>query len=473
MSALAGRVDRGGLVNIAALGAASVLGALAALNAIFALAVVAAVLATAFILRHRRYFAPLLIVSVFFGAVSVGGAPIARLIGPIALPVAIIVGVRRGGFDLRGTSLPYWIAAYATLAFASLYWTTSAGGTVGLLFSLALAITYALAIAALTRTRKDLRLALTAFPVAAIGLFGLGAMTYVAGGAVAMQNVIGDRNFAAAFLTIALPASAIFMIAPLRGWERPLGTFATLACVIGIVSTGSQGGMLSLLGVGLLGMVFGPRPHMRRLVAPALVLLVPLVIALVVVILASGGYGKSSSGGVKSEIERASVDRLNLWRGAMNAYRHNPVTGIGYGAYAEHSAQWMLETPGVNLKLYNLPEHAQEAHNTYIDQLSELGPLGLALFVGMIGSCLLALARTLRRARLGGDAELEQLALALILAIAGFAIASFFLSVATNRGWWVIFGLTAAIVRLAYDERLASLSGSDRIDLSGREILTR
>lgn len=460
-------------LNIAVVGAALALGALAIVSPPAALALPAALAAAWALAVHPRLFVPLMIASVFFGALAVGGLPVGRLVGPIALPVAMVAIVRRGGVELRGSALPFWIAAYSAFAFASLYWTKHSGGTVGMLISLALAIVYALAIAVLTRTREDLRYALVAFTVAAIGLFGLGFLA-VAGGADAETTLalIGDRNFAAAFLMVGLPPSLVLFFAPARPWERPVGAIGAVCAVLGIVGTGSQGGMLALLCVLLAGALIGPRPRLRRKLAPILVPAVPLALALTLTILASGGQGTEGAD-LRSSIERSSVDRLNLWRGAMTAYRERPLTGIGYGAYAEYSAHYMLETPGVNLRLYNLPEKPQEAHNTYVEGLAELGPLGLGLFLAMVVTCLLTLARLLGAARRRADREMERFALAMILSVTGFAVASFFLSVATNRGWWVIFGLTIAAARLDYDERRENNSGSDRAAVSGREIFTR
>lgn len=460
-------------MNIAAFGLALAAGALAAVKAPLALVLVLVMAVAAALYLHPRAFVPLLIASVYFGAVAVGGIPLARLVGPIALPVAVIAGIRHNGFDLRGTRLPFWIAGYTALALASIYWSQSIDGTYGLLFSLALAIVYMLAIVVLTRTRADLRLALAAFPAAAVVLFALGVVAFAIGDTPEnARTLIGDRNFAAAFMAISLPVSVILAIGPRHRWERPLGVVASVCAVVGIIKTGSQGGALALLGVTIIGAVIGPRPHLRRRIAPALVVALPLIVTLVVVILSAGGPNTSSDS-IKMSIERSSIDRLNLWRGALHAYRPHPLTGIGYGAYAEHSAQYMLDTPGVNLKLYNLPTHPQEAHNTYVEELTELGPLGLGLFTALIASCLMTLGKILRRARLERDVELEQFSLALILSIAGFAIASFFLSVATNRGWWVIFGLTIAAARIAYDERLAKRSGSERSAVNNGEIFTR
>jgi len=474
VTAFAERMRPGATLNIVVLGAAVTLGAVAAVKPAAAVALAFLGLGVATLVMLPWLFVPLMIASVYFGAITLGGFAAARIVGPIALPVALVAAVRQGGFGVRGTNLVYWIAAYCTLAFASLLWTEDQGGTVGLLFSLALAVIYTVAITALTRTRAHLRNAMAAFVVAGIALFAVFMFALAQyGDPIQAQADIGDRNFFAAFLSVSLAVAIALIRWPQANWERKLGIAGVVICGAGIVASQSQGGMLAMLTIAIVGAVLIPRPAARRRFALGYAAAVPLIVAGVIIVLGSGGYQSQAAGsGLTSSIETSAVDRLNLWRGAMNAYSHNPVTGIGFGAYANHSSEWMIETPGVNLRLYNLPDHPQEAHNSYIEALSELGPLGLVLFVGMIASCAWTLGRMLRAARLRGDSELEAFTVGMLLAISGFSVASFFLSIITNRMWWVIFGLTIAAARIAYDERLAraNSSGSERNAVTGGEI---
>lgn len=395
-------------------------------------------------------FVPVLIASVFFGAVSVGSLTLARIVGPIAFVVAVVHALRTDSFGLGQTTIHRWIAAYGLLAVASLYWTWDSPSTVGLLFSLLIAVAYMLAITGLTLTREDLRLALWTFPFAAIALAALGLVAFgMYGGAIAAQPLIGDRNFFAAFLVVAIPPSVAMFALTHDRRLRAVAVIAVAMSVAGVVISGSQGGAFALLGSAMLAALIVPPARLRRRTLPVLVVLIPVIIAAVVLILTAGGPDTAGAGGTQAAVKKASVDRVNLWRGAVHAYQLEPLTGIGYGAYAPHAAQLMLETPGVDLKNYNLPRHPQEAHNTYLESLAELGPLGLLLFAGMVGNAALVLARVLREARRRDDADFTAASLALLVSLFGFAIASFFLSVQTNRGWWVLVALAIASARIA------------------------
>lgn len=424
--------------------------------------------------RMPWLFVPLMIGSVFFGAVTVGGLGVARLIGPISLPVAVIAVARNGGLTVRGTSLPVWIAGFCLLAVASMYWSDSPGGTNGMLFSLALAIIYAVAIVALVENREQLRVALRSIPIASIALFFymLFAFGISAGDPLMAQEYTGDRNFLAMFLGVGAAASVPIAFHPYYSWDRKLAITGIVTGGIGVYLTQSQGGMLSLIAMGVVATLLVPRPKLRRRILPYFVVAVPILVAVIVLVLSSGSNVEGGSGGVVEGIRNSSVDRTNLWRGAYSAWEANPELGVGYGAYADASSQWMIETPGVNLQLYNLPDHSQEAHNTYIELLAELGPVGLAIFLGMVISALLAQARVLRASRRRGDSEFENTALALMLSIVVIAVASFFLSISTNRAWWVVFALTIVLTTLNQRERPGSNNGSERKRVIADEDLT-
>lgn len=461
-------------LNILAIAAMASLIVIAMVMPVAAFGLLALAVGGFVIWRMPWLFVPLMIGSVFFGAVTVGGFGVARLIGPISLPVAVIAVARNGGLTVKGTSMPVWIAGFCLIAVASMFWTDSPGGTNGMLFSLALAIIYAVAIVALVQDRRALRVAMRSIPIASIALFAytLFALGVSSGDPLMAQEFTGDRNFLAMFLATGAAVSVPIIFHPYYSWDRKMAITGAATGAIGVYLTDSQGGMLALIAMGVVATLLAPRPQTRRKLLPYYVIAAPILAAVIVIVLSSGSNIEGSSGGVIEGIRNSSVDRTNLWRGAYAAWEANPELGVGYGAYADASAQWMLETPGVNLQLYNLPDHSQEAHNTYVELLAELGPAGLTLFMGIVISALLAQARVLRSARSRGDNEFEKTALGLTLAIVAVGVASFFLSVSTNRVWWVVFALTIVLATLDQLERPGRSSGSERSRVNAEDDLT-
>ncbi|HEV7918555.1 MAG TPA: O-antigen ligase family protein [Solirubrobacterales bacterium] len=441
-------------VDLAALAAFAATIGLAVISLKFALAFVGLIAVAAGVLLYGRpaMVVPLLVFSVYFGALHFGALAIGRLVGPVALLATLLAAVHYRDLGIRGGPIHRWIAVYGTIAVASLYWTTDTSGTISLLVSLLLAVTFALAVTTLTRTRTDLKIAMTSIPLVGLALAATGIVAFFAyDSAIAAQPLIGDRNFFAAFLVVAAPPTAILAIHPRAAWHRPVAIFTLASIVIAVVASGSQGGMLSLMGIVVISAIVTPPAHIRRKSLPVMLIAAPLLIALFVTILSNGGGSNVSSTGTTSQrIEKSSIDRVNLWRGALHAYAKQPATGIGYGAYAPHSAEIMLDTPGVDLMRYNLPDHPQEAHNSYVEALAELGPLGLVAFLGMIGATGITQLRLVKWGRRHGDQQIADTGAALFVSLCGFAIASFFLSVATTRCWWLIFGLTIATAHMVW-----------------------
>jgi O-antigen ligase len=101
----------------------------------------------------------------------------------------------------------------------------------------------------------------------------------------------------------------------------------------------------------------------------------------------------ASSGELEGRLFSVSGNgRADYWRVALDAYRDDPVLGSGAGTYELH---WMRERPTA----FN----ARDAHSLYLETLSELGPVGLALILVALGAPLLAVGAA-RRTPLGSAA---------------------------------------------------------------------
>ena len=64
----------------------------------------------------------------------------------------------------------------------------------------------------------------------------------------------------------------------------------------------------------------------------------------------------------------------------------HPALGIGNGAFKPTMFQWVTQTSGVQIKFFSPPilVSGQPVHNAYLEILTELGPLGLAAFMGFL-----------------------------------------------------------------------------------------
>jgi O-antigen ligase len=220
-----------------------------------------------------------------------------------------------------------------------------------------------------------------------------------------------NRNHFAGYLVLAAPLAigfALEALARLRAaWARSrrglllLGEAEGLAfaraagavmlIVAGLVASRSRGGV-SAFALAALGMALAA-PGRRR----AALAMLPLV---------GLGVAWIGLGGVIQAFEMRGIQasRLDLWRDMLPMVAHFPALGVGWNAFATaypwYQTIWKTEWIG-------------EAHNDYLQALTDGGLVGFALVVALVA---LALRAALARAR---HAPLD---LGLFGALLGFAL---------------------------------------------------
>lgn len=444
--------------------AAAAIGLAAAIGTVVAVGLLVALVVAMLAALQPASIIAILSISIFLELVSLGGVSISRLVAPVALFI-VLVELIRGRASVRREAPLYWVIGYSIWAIASGLWTVSAGGTVYLLSSLAIALVYMFAFAALLNTRRQLETILYIFAFAALVVGGLTFLAFfglnlsgseLQGGR--SQGGTGDPSFFAAYQLVALPLVLTLAAHARTRWLRIGLSFAVLAIIASMLTSLSRGGFIALaVMVPLIlalpaSALFASRVQKRVLLA-----LVVLAGAVVVIsaptqiitrvdsIFAEQGSGNAQGSG-----------RVNLWRVAKHSIGEHPYLGIGYGSFRQVSNGLLLDTPGVDLTHYALRPDGAEAHNLYLGTAAELGFPGLVLYLGIMGSTALTLRRTAKRAFDVGEYFIGRVANALILSLLGWAIASIFISTETTRAFWIIVGLALALPKLLPEERPAS-----------------
>jgi O-antigen ligase len=246
-------------------------------------------------------------------------------------------------------------------------------------------------------------------------------------------NIYGNYLVLNAFLTLGAAkvlaedsaGHAVGGLAWLRR-RRSLLTIVVLpTLVLGMLSTGSRGSMLSF-AVGMVACVrlWFPRRMTFRLVMTA-VLGFALLGAGVRWFLKQHPY-------VLKRIERTGRDegnvdeRLKLWTAARAAFVERPVLGIGYG-----------EFPRYNEYKHDLP--GKVAHQMYLSVAAELGAVGFLAFVWLLLTGLWdsSRIRTPIRGAIAGCC---------FGALVAACVHGFFANVEQFRTLWIVFGLLAAVL---------------------------
>ena len=396
----------------------------------------------------------LLAASMFIEQASIGGATISRFIGVIALGLVVAEMARgRARLDIGPPLIA--VTAYAIWALASNLWTVSPEHTRHEVGSLAVSIAYMLAFATLLRSRRDLESAYLGLTVAAL-LSGVGGMaTYAITGPSRAEGLTGDPNFFAAYLVFAFPI-VLALSAESRTRGVRLLCLVTLVGIVGAVFTSlSRGGIVALALVSLLILIVPARSLFRSFsqkTAAAIVIGVGVAIALVV------SYSAISLR-VTSLVEGREASgsgRLNEWQAAWGSSQERPMLGLGFGAFPAVSNELVKREPGADLLRFDLRATGTAVHNLYLGSLAELGLVGVVLYLTVMVTTVVGLLRGARRAAARGDPGLARLLNSAVLGLAGWGVASVFLSSETSRPVWILAGIALALPHLLPPARAAA-----------------
>lgn len=283
--------------------------------------------------------------------------------------------------------LNYWngLAGLVAMGVPLLLWAATAARTI---LARALA-TAALPIAALTIVLTLSRAGAAAAVVAVLALLALHPRRLALFPSLALAGVGSAILIAATLQRDALEQGLLNSTAARQGDEMLAMTLVVCA------------------GVGLLAaavalaerhsLVRWPRVP-QRIARPAFVLVAAAAVIVASVAGLPGEVSESWSefkepGGTASGVERlgsvAGNSRYQYWQAAAEANATAPLTGIGPGTF---EYWWAREG--------SLPGFVRDAHSLYMETLAELGIVGLALIVALVGGTLaIGAARTLRRRR--------------------------------------------------------------------------
>jgi O-antigen ligase len=397
----------------------------------------------------------ILIAAVFLELFKIGGVAVTRLVAPIAL-IVVLFAITRRETAIRWSAPLGWVLGYSLWCLASGLWTLSVSGTTYALASLSIAVVYMLAFGSLITKKEELRRVLYMFAVFSLALGVLSILAFTGrhplglalSGEGRSGGGTGNPNFFAAIQVITLPMIIVLAAHERRRWGLAFLLVAGLINIGSVISTVSRGGTMSLVLVVLL-ILFLPANTLFRVRWQKVAAVTAIALGIAVFLLRYGGDVTprltSTFGG--SQQTDAGSGRLAIWPVAWNEFKDHPVNGIGFGAFVEISIDRILGSPGSqDYELFKI--EPKEVHNAYLGTLTELGIIGFFLFMGILVSTALALRRTARRARAVGEHFVANVANALIVSLAGWALGSIFAESETSRPRWIVIGICLALPKL-------------------------
>ena len=258
------------------------------------------------------------------------------------------------------------------------------------------------------------------------------------GGAGTNPNQLGSYLVVAMVFTAVLSANSLW--SPRA--RVALAGVASLAalCVFLTVSRGALIGML-----------------VAMLIAPFAIGRARRGAAVAAIVLALGGTfayfaavaPESAVTRITSPEEDGGSGREDMWRVGWRMVLDNPAIGVGAGNYPERAADYLLR-PGASERDTYILDEKKVAHNVYLTVLSELGVVGLTIFLALIALSLRAAWRAAEVFAQRGDTTLELVSRALVLAIASLSAVAFFSSALYVKQYWILLAL-AFVLRLLAD----------------------
>ncbi|MBC9735626.1 O-antigen ligase family protein [Nocardioides marmotae] len=253
-----------------------------------------------------------------------------------------------------------------------------------------------------------------------------GMVAYLLGADRRVGGPIGDPNDLGFFLLAAIPLAIALRAGARRRWVHDLAVALMLAAVLGTLSRGALLG----LGVAVLVALLTRQVTWRAVLALG-------VAGLTTVALALSLFPQL----VEVSLDQKGVvadqnvsERLDLWESAGRMTLQAPVLGHGPGSFALEHRDHLDRLPDA------VDHDLDVAHNTYLETSAEVGLLGLAAFLGLLGAGYLA-------ARSGWRARRDRLAGGVGVALAGTAVAAVFVTEQYFLPLWLLCALGAALAR--------------------------
>lgn len=374
-----------------------------------------------------------------------GSVGITKLIGLLlVLSWFATVSTRESGRDFIDAhpTMTYLLAMFVAWSTFSFIWAESPGAALGTSFRYFQDLLLFLIVFTAVRERRHAMWVAAAF-VGGATIAAVVALIYRPDpgqyDVARATGTIGDPNELAAVLVAGLIiAGALIVILKRSPALRLAAAGSMLLCAGGLFVTFSRGGLLALGFAMLAGIFLAGRWRPQAITALVLVSFIGISYFAVLAPQASRDRVLKADGG---------TGRTDIWRVGSRMVSAHPVRGVGSGNFKISSIHYVLK-PG-SIKYDYFIDHPKVAHNMYLHVLAELGIVGLALFLSIIGFAVVSAFRAAKTFASSGDEDMDLLTRAIMLAVLGMLAADFFLSGQLSKQLWLLLGLGPALLAVA------------------------
>jgi O-antigen ligase len=261
-------------------------------------------------------------------------------------------------------------------------------------------------------------------------------------------GTVGDPNLLASVLVVGMVMAGAVAADRVRNpITRMLSGTTILLCAAALIATASRGGLVAL-AAALLAAIFVAGPRYRARI---------MVLATIAVVGVVGYFAVFASA---AQVDRVTTSdggagRTDIWKVGWRMFEANPAIGVGSGNFQVSSIHYLLVEPGAIERDEFIVDQPSVAHNLYLEMASEIGIVGLAMFVAIVVICTASAVRAARRFEADGDAGLSWIARAVVIALVATLAADFFLSAQFSKQLWILLSLGPAMDAISHGRRSA------------------
>lgn len=334
------------------------------------------------------------------------------------------------------------LSLFVTLLYASSLWAIEPTDAILYAFRFLLCLVAVFLIYDSFRSWKEIQIALQAYVVGLYAVFIQIFITYLQGRPQLSDGRYGAEgihpNHAAVMLGSGLAVAWLLAVGekPLNKFWRILNFSYVLVALYGVMLTGSRGGFIacvpSLIVIAI---------HLFRKPGSAIIT-AGIILAALPGLLANPSVQKNIER-IGSISESASADgftgRGDRWKAAIEIFKDNPIIGVGAGGYRPATRDYGTYA------IHSETGEPLGAHSSYLQFASELGIVGLSIFVGLLFSIFSNYRTLLPGYRLAFMTGLLSLANAMISEM-----------IEARYFTWIFIGIGLSVAKISQLERAAA-----------------
>jgi probable O-glycosylation ligase (exosortase A-associated) len=283
--------------------------------------------------------------------------------------------------------------------------------------------------------------------VISLGAYGVkgGIFTLITGGGHHVQGPVG--SFISGNNEIGL---ALIMTVPLMRYLQLTATSKAVKngmiaamglTVMAILGTQSRG---ALVGLAAMFLYLALKSRNRTRLMAVLILILPAAFMFM-----PDTYFDRMETIETYEEDASALGRINAWWTAWYIALDRPLIGGGFEAFR----------PWVFVRYAPDPTRYHDVHSIYFEALGEHGFVGLALFLGIGATALLALGRIARRAAQRTDLVwMRDMASMIYVSLIGYAVSGAFLGLAYFDYYYALIAMAIGLVRLSKEQAFANVT---------------